>query len=96
MQDSCQLISTPSSLYNKWCDFQATYRQRVGLDLLPAAGSSLTRAPAACAGLALPVATLTRLLDPGPVPRLRRRRLRRLCTQQRGGDDEYAGCMIRS
>ena len=48
-----------------------THRQSVGLDLLPAAWPSLARLPAA----------LTRLLDPGPIPRLRRRRLRRLRMQ---------------
>jgi len=59
------------------------YRQRVGFDLLPAAGSSLTRLPAACTGLTLLVAAPARLLDAGPVPRLRRQRLRRLHTQRR-------------
>jgi len=61
------------------------YRQRVGLNPLSAAGPGLTRLPAARTGLALLVAAPTRLLDPSPIPRLRRRRLRRLHRQRRGG-----------
>ena len=72
---------------------RAMYRQRVGFDPLPAAGPGLSRPSAACAGRPLLVAVaLSRLLNPGPVPRLRRRRLRRLHTRQMGGL-AMGGCM---